>query len=150
MVLILIMSGFCIYLGSKYVRILNMPQYVWIIPEYAWLCLSVPKSVWMAFVLYLPIVFPYLKEPYAVFLESKKLIFFYSGWKYLISFVLDQIFFKVRFQIAVTFGGRGGRGQWILPNQLYAREIHLFIYFVAVVFSLFGTSKELIRDSQRL
>ena len=35
----------------------------------------------MAFVLRLPIVIPYLKEPYTVFLESK-------NWKYLILFIV--------------------------------------------------------------
>ena len=51
--------------GSEYVRVL----------DYAWLCLNVFKSVWMAFVLDLLIVIPYLKERSNVFLESKKLIF---------------------------------------------------------------------------
>ena len=53
-----------------------MPEYAWIIPGYAWLCLNVPKSVWTAFILHLPILIPYLKELYNVFLESKDLIFF--------------------------------------------------------------------------
>ena len=117
MLLILIISGLCIYHGSNNFKVLNMREYDWIIPGYAWLCLNVPKPVWMDFVLHLPIVIPYLKEPYTVFLESKNLIFFYSSWKYLILFVLDWIFLQVRFEIAVTFGGRGGRGPWILPNQ---------------------------------
>ena len=43
--------------------VLNMPEYAWIIPGYAWLCLNVPKSVWMVFASHLPIVIPYLKEP---------------------------------------------------------------------------------------
>ena len=56
---------------------------------YAWLFLNVPKSVWMAFVLRLPIVIPYLTVPYTFVLESKHLIFLFSSWKYLILFVLD-------------------------------------------------------------
>ena len=40
----------------------NMPEYAWIVPGYTWLRLNVPKYVWMAFVLHLPIVIPYLKE----------------------------------------------------------------------------------------
>ena len=42
----------------------------------------------MALVLHLPIVIPYLKELQTVFLESKKLIFFYSYSKYLILFIV--------------------------------------------------------------
>ena len=43
-------------------RVLNMPEYAWIIPGYAWLSLNVLKSVWMAFVLHLLVVISYLKE----------------------------------------------------------------------------------------
>ena len=117
MLLVLIISGFCIYHGSKYFRVPNMPEYVWMIPGYAWLCLNVPKSLWIPFALPLTIVIPYPKEPYTVFLESKNLIYFYSSWKYLILFVLEWIILQVRFQIVVTFGGRVSRGPWILPNR---------------------------------
>ena len=55
MFLVLNMSEFWIYHGSEYARFTQGF-------EYAWLCLNVPKSVWMAFVLHLPIVIPYLKE----------------------------------------------------------------------------------------
>ena len=52
--------------GFEYVRVLDIPRLlicqVYTGFEYAWLCLNVPKSVWMAFVLHLPIVIPYLKE----------------------------------------------------------------------------------------
>ena len=106
------MQGFWIYQASEYARVLimllvlntsrqsygynialNIPglhrgfEYAWMIPAYAWLCLNVPKSAWMAFVLHLPIVISYLKKPQTVFLESKSLIFFYSNWKYLILFI---------------------------------------------------------------
>ena len=52
-------------------RILNMPEYTWKIPGYAWLCLNIPKTVWMVFTLYLAIVIPHLNEQYTVFLENK-------------------------------------------------------------------------------
>ena len=32
-------------------RVLNMPEYAWIIPGYAWLCVNVLKCVWI--ILYL-------------------------------------------------------------------------------------------------
>ena len=98
-----------------------MPEYVWIIHVYGWLFLNVSKFVCMAFVLHLPIVIPYLKEPNTFFYKSKNLTFFYSSWKYLILFALDWIFLQLRFQIVVTFAGRGGRGLWILPNQWYTQ-----------------------------
>ena len=41
-------------------RILNMS-------EYAEICVYMPESARMTFVLYFPIVIPYLKEPYSVF-----------------------------------------------------------------------------------
>ena len=63
MFLVLDMSGFWIYHSSKYARVTQSFEYAWIIPGYAWLCLNVPKSVWMSFVLHLLIVIPYLKEP---------------------------------------------------------------------------------------
>ena len=40
-----------------------MPECAWIIPGYVYVCLNVPKFVWMAFVLHLANVIPYLKEP---------------------------------------------------------------------------------------
>ena len=42
--------------SSKYARVAQGFEYAWIIPGYAWLCLNVYKSVWMAFVLHLPTV----------------------------------------------------------------------------------------------
>ena len=44
-------SGFWTYHGSEYARFTQGFKY-------AWLCLNVLKSVWMAFVLHLPIVIP--------------------------------------------------------------------------------------------
>ena len=105
-------------------KVLNMPEYAWIIPGYAWLCLNVPKSLWMAFVLHLPIAIPCLKEPLSVFLKSKNCFFFYSSWRYLILFfVLDWIFLQVKFQICYYFWGpRGLRvGNLDIPNQWYTQ-----------------------------
>ena len=97
---VLNMPEFSIYRDSEYTRVLNMFLVLnmlgfWIFHsfkyarftqgfEYAWLCLNVSKSVWMAFVSHLPIAIPYLKESKIVFLESENLIFFYSSWRYLI------------------------------------------------------------------
>ena len=53
--------GFWIYQTSEHVFRFEYGRFIQGI-EYAWLCLNVPKSVWMAFVLHLPIVIPYLKE----------------------------------------------------------------------------------------
>ena len=63
MFLILNMSGFWIYHGPKYATVRQGFEYAWIIPVYARLFLNLPKPVRMAFVLHLPIVIPYLKEP---------------------------------------------------------------------------------------
>ena len=54
MFLILNMLGFWIYHGSKYVKVTQVFEYAWIIPRYAWLYLNVSKSLWMAFALHLP------------------------------------------------------------------------------------------------
>ena len=74
---VLHISGFWIYHGSMpgLHRVLNMPECAQIIPGYGWLCLNVPKSVCMAFVLHFLIIIIYLKEPQTVFLKSKNLIF---------------------------------------------------------------------------
>ena len=44
-------------------RVLNMSEYSWLcLAEYAWICLNIPKSAWMAFVLYFSIVISCLLE----------------------------------------------------------------------------------------
>ena len=44
-------------------RVLNMSEYSWLcLAEYAWICLNMPKSAWMAFVLYFSIVISCLLE----------------------------------------------------------------------------------------
>ena len=63
MFLILNKLGFWLFHGCKYARVTQGFEYAWIIPGYAWLCLNVLNPVWMVFVLHLPIVIPYLKEP---------------------------------------------------------------------------------------
>ena len=63
MFLISNMLGFWIYHGSKYDMVAQSFEYAWIIPGYTWLCLNVPKSVSMTFVLHLLILITYLKEP---------------------------------------------------------------------------------------
>ena len=45
---------------AKLRRVLIMAEYAWIILGYAWLCLNVPKYVWMALVIHLAIVISYL------------------------------------------------------------------------------------------
>ena len=46
----------------KYIRVTQGSKYTWKIPEYVWLCLNVPKFVWMGFALHSNIVTSYLKE----------------------------------------------------------------------------------------
>ena len=93
---------------AKLHRVPIMTEYAWIILEYVWLCLNVTKYVWMPFVIYLPIVIPYLQ---AVFWKVKIWFFFYSSWKYLILFiVLGWIFLQIRFQICCYLWGLRGSG----------------------------------------
>ena len=76
MLLVLNIPGFLIYKTPEYARVMQGSEYAWTIPEYVCLCLvclnmleyigicmNVPTSVWMCFVLYFPIspfVFQYL------------------------------------------------------------------------------------------
>ena len=94
MLLVLNMSGFWIYHDSKYARVTQDFEYARICPGYVWLCLNVPKFVWMTFVLHLPIVISYLKEPKTVALESQILIFLCSSWKYFILFIILEYFYE--------------------------------------------------------
>ena len=64
-------SDFWIYHGFKYARVTQSSEYAWIILGYRSLCLNVPKSVWMVFILHLPFTIHYLKEAKTVFLKSK-------------------------------------------------------------------------------
>ena len=76
------MPGFWIYQGSEYAsvsefakvlnkqgfeyvmvnRVLNMPDYVWLMPGYVDICVNMPKSARMALALYFPISVPSLLE----------------------------------------------------------------------------------------
>ena len=48
---------FCIWQGSEYAWITQGSQNAWMIPEHVWICVNMPKSIWIAFVLPFPIVF---------------------------------------------------------------------------------------------
>ena len=64
MFLVLNVPEFWIYQGSEYARVTEGSEYAWKIPEYAWTCLimsayagmcvNMPKSAWMDFVLHFP------------------------------------------------------------------------------------------------
>ena len=140
MLLVMNMSGFWIYYSSKYARVTQDSVSAWICLNSFWICLIMPECVkiylnGLAFILYLLIVIPYLKEPLTVFLKSKKFDFFYSSWKYLILlFVLDWIFLQVRPQICCYVWWAKRPGLWILiyptndiPNK-YIHDAFLMIY----------------------
>ena len=73
MPLVLKMPGFWIYQNSKHARVLNihlvinmlpilrvltMTENAWIISKYSEMNMNMPKSAWMTFILYVPIVIP--------------------------------------------------------------------------------------------
>ena len=131
-------------------RVLNMPENAWIIPSYVGLFLNVPKFVWMAFVLHSPI---------DCFLGRKNLIFsIVTGSIWFCFLFLDWIFCASKvLDLVLPLGAKGARGfesytTSEIPNK-YIYDAFLMIYLsilLLLLFSLFGTSKELIRDSQRL
>ena len=89
----------------------------------------------MVFVLHLPTLIPYLKN-YRVFSRKVKIYFFSiaAGRMYLILFIaLDQLFLQVRLQICCYL--------WGLRGLIGPGDVNI---------SIFRTSNELIRDSQRL
>ena len=112
-------SGFWIYHGSMpgLHRVPNIPEYGWIIPGYAWLYLNLPRSEWMAFVLHLLIVLPYLKETIDCFL-----LFLF--------FVFDWIFLQVRFQIYSYLWGAT-----LYPMNIY--DAFLIIYLPILLLFFF-------------
>ena len=79
-----------------------------------------------------------------------------ANWKYLVSFFVFilNIFTNKVSNLLLLLGAEGAGGFESQPTSEIPNKYHvfcdLFIYFVVVVFSLFGTSKELFRDSQRL
>ena len=107
-------SGYTTVKMSGLHKVLKMPEYVWIIHGYAWLCLNKLKSVWMAFVLHLFIVILYLKETYTVFLKSKNLIFPIVAGSIWFCVFLEWIFLQVRFQIHCYFCGPRVRESWYI------------------------------------
>ena len=123
---------FWIYHSLKYVRVTPSSKYAWIISGHVWLCLNLPKFVWIAFVLHSPIVISYLKESYNVFLESKNLIFSIvagSIW-FFFFFFLDWMFLQVRFQICYYLWGPKGLGDLNLtqPVRWYPVNISMTLF----------------------
>ena len=110
MFLVLNIPGFWMYHNSRYARVTQGSEYARIIPEYGWLCLIMPKSIWMVFVLYLPIV---------IYRNWKiKFGFFYSSWKYLIFFCFRlNIFASKTSNLLWGWSCQRNRGFWILPNK---------------------------------
>ena len=113
------MPRFSIYQGSEYgfcsvyTRVLNMPgiQRVLKMPilclclnmsEYARICVNIPSSAWLAFVLNFFIVISL-----GCFLEETKIDFSWSSWEYLICFLSKTKYFcKQNFKFVVTFADR--------------------------------------------
>ena len=130
MLLLLNMLGFWIYHSFKYFRVRQGFKHAWIIPEYVWLCLNVPKFVWMAFVLHSPIVILYPKKPWTVSLESKNLIFsIVAGSIWFCFLFLDWIFWQIRFQIRCYLWGPKGPGTLDLSQPVrYPINISIMLF----------------------
>ena len=122
--LVLNLPNFWINQGSEYVRsnrVLNMPKYAWLclaewtcmdMSEYADICVNMPKSSWMAFALYFPIVIPCLLErvltyfnvcrKLEVWVLRKMMLFswrhkhwfFYSNWNFIWCLFWTKYFYK--------------------------------------------------------
>ena len=109
--------------------VLNIAEYSWIcLVEYGRICVNIPKSVWTAFVLYFPIVFPrflervvtyfyvYTKlevlvsEKMRLFSWRQNLIFSIVMLVFCLVFALDWILLQVRFQIYSHLWGPRGLG----------------------------------------
>ena len=154
MFLALNMSGFWIYHGSKYARVTQGFEYASICLNNSWII-----PVGMAFVLHLPIVIPYLKEPLTVFLKSKNLIFSIvaaSNW-FAFSFWLNIFASKISdLLLHLDAEGAGDCKCRCTQPMMYPINISVmlfkwFIYlFCFCFFSFFVASKDLTRDSQRL
>ena len=69
---VLNLPGFWIYQGSEYVRIIQGSEYAWLCLN-VWICVNMPKSIWMAFVLHCPIVIPCLLQHLDLFQSFTKL-----------------------------------------------------------------------------
>ena len=122
-----------------------MPEYVWIIPGYVWLCVNVPKFVWMAC-----FTFTHCnrlsKGTIDCFLGKWKFDFFYSSWKYL------TLFFVFRLN---TFTSKASN--FLLPLRVerasgfesYATSeiTNKYIYFFLMIY-LFCSFVSLLKKSQ--
>ena len=112
--------------SSDYARVLNIPDFwicenytgfwiylnnsviCFIMPEYVWICLNMPKCAWMAFVSHFFLLI-HLTFFYIFFLKDK-IWFLYSSWEYLVSFLSETNYFHNEdFKFGVTFDGRGLR-----------------------------------------
>ena len=102
MLLVLNISRLWIYHGSKYARVTQGSEYAWTCPNNSRII-----PVWMDFVLHLPIVIPYLRERWTVFLKSENLIF---SVRFCFLFYTEYFCNLLNFKSAVTFGGRACRG----------------------------------------
>ena len=114
----------------------------------------------MSFVLHSPIFNPLSKGTIDCFLGKNKIDFFYSDWMYFILFFVFRLNIctsKV-LNLLLPLGAKGAGGfqsytTSILRNK-YIYDAFLIIYLsillLLLLFSLFGTSKELIEDPQRL
>ena len=121
-------------------RVLNMPKCVWIVPEYAWLCLNmpeyawiyvnIPKSVWTVFALHFFHCNPLstltrdylfqrlrktrsysLKEHETVFLTRQDLIFLVVAGSMWFNFCFRLIIFASKISIfLLPFGTEGAGG----------------------------------------
>ena len=120
---------FWIYKGSVYHRITQVSKYAWVIPEYAMpeyagICVNVPKSIWTTFILHISIAIPCLFECvvtyFSVYMKLEVLawrntrLFSWRGkiwfsWQLLevsdILFILDLLLLQVRFQIGCYLSG---------------------------------------------
>ena len=115
-------------------------------PEYAWIYLNVPESL----LFYIFHCNPLSKGFVDSFPEEKKFDFFYSSWKYLISFLFyAKCFHKLDLKFAVSFRGLGPVAVNLdIPNK-YIYYAFLMIYssvfidVIVVVFPFFWFFKGL-------
>ena len=110
---------FWIYQGSGYTTVLNMPElrkalnipeYAWIIPGYAWLCLNVSKSVWLT------VWFCFLFQNEYFYKKDSK--------------------FAVTFGERVGPGARIKYIYWVYQTQPMIYPINIFIMFFNVFFPI--------------
>ena len=126
---------FSIYQSSEYARLTHGPECIWIISEYAGICVNVPKSARIAFALHIPIVIPCLFKrvvthfnkvsslrEHEVLISIKcqvwgnmrffswrdKIWFLYSSWKYFICFLCQTKYF---YKQDLQFGTRVVKGR---------------------------------------